>query len=226
MVEKVKGFGKGAAPFLLESLTRQKAEPEDSVSEDALRLVKALDAVVAKDDGARLLPECGNRSALVRRYALRKCGEFSLTEALPSAKKSLTDRDDDVRFEAALTCAALGSLDGLDVLKKVARDEWPQRGARVRAAIERNRSEEATQKILPGLKSSDWQEVCAALRLLAGWGVRSAAPEVARLLDTTDNRIKENSINALRGIVDQAPPIEKLSAFDLAEQANAWKKKL
>jgi hypothetical protein len=112
------------------------------------------------------------------------------------------------------------------VLKKVARDQWPARGARVRAAVEKRRSEEATQKILPGLKATDWQDICAALRLLAGWGVKSSAADVARFLDTTDNRVKENCINALRGIVDHEPPIEKLSAFDLAEQANAWKKKL
>jgi hypothetical protein len=226
MIETIAGFGKGAVPYLYESLSRQKVAPADELSEEANRLVKALDAAVKSDDGPRVVGDCANRNALVRRFALRKVGEYTESSGLPIAKKALADPDEEARFEAALTCASLGSTDGLEVLRKTARDAWPQQGKRIRAAIERHRSLEATQKIIPGLKSKDWQDICAALRLLAGWGVRESAGEAGQFLDTTDNRIKENAINALRGIVDHEPPIERLSAFDLAEQAIAWKKKI
>lgn len=225
-LDKIRGFGKPAVPYLYEALSRQKVEADGELSQEATRLLGALDAVVDREDGARLAVDTAHRHALVRRFALRKCGEFGVEAALAAAKKALADPDPDTRFEAALTGAALGSLDGFEVLRRAARDDWPARGARLRAILERHRSEAATEKCLPGLASSDWQDVCASLRLLAGWGVRSCASEVARHLDTTDNRVKESCINALRGIVDGEPPIEKLSAFDLAEQAIAWKKRL
>jgi HEAT repeat protein len=225
-IEKIKAFGKEAVPFLYESLSRQKVDTDDSISEDARRLMKALDAMITNDDGARVLQDCSHRNILCRRYALRKAGELEVAGAIPIAKKALTDADPDTRFEAALTCASLGTLDGFEVIKKVARDEWPRLGKRVRSAIERHRTEEATKKSMEGLASKDWQDICASLRLLSGWGTRTCVPEVARHLDTTDNRIKENAINALRGIIDKEAPIEKLSAFDLAEQAIAWKKRI
>jgi HEAT repeat protein len=226
MVEKIVGFGKGAIPYLLESISRQKPVPEDELTEDAIRLGKALEAVVGAEDAPRLALECASRSPLVRRFALRKVGQYGVMDALPAVKKALADPDDDARFEAALTTASLGTIDGLDVLRRTARDQWPRYGKRVRAAVERHRSPEATQKLLPGLKAKEWQDVCSSLRLLAGWGTKDCATDVKPLLDTTDHRIKEDAINALRGIVENQPALEKLSAFDLAEQANAWKKKV
>ena len=45
-------------------------------------------------------------------------------------------------------------------------------------------------------------------------------------LDETDNSIRIEAINALRGIVDGDQPIDKLSAFQAIEVANEWKGKL
>lgn len=224
--DKIAEFGKGAMNLLYEALSRQKAVPEDELSDEAKRIIKVLNSIPKADDGARLANDCLHRHALIKRFALRKAGELYCSEALSAALKALKDPDEGVRLEAALCSAALGSIDGYDILRKAARDEWPLLGPRIRKATERNRNAEVTQKALPGLKSKEWQEVCASLRLLSGWGVKECAHEVGASLGSTDNRIKEDAINALRGIVDNDQPIEKLSAFDLAEQATAWSKRV
>jgi HEAT repeat protein len=225
-VDKIADFGPSAVPLLFESLSRQKAVPEDELPTDAKRLLQALDQTVKKTDAPCLVAECLHRHALIRRFALRKCTEYAVSDALKNAMKCLKDPDDNVQFEAALCCAALGSTLGFDILHKVARDQWPLFGARIRAATEKARSEEATVRCTPGLAATEWQDICASLRLLAGWGTQACVRNIAKHLDSTDHRVKEDAINALRGIVDHEPPIEKLSAFDLAELANAWRKKI
>ncbi|MBI3817430.1 MAG: HEAT repeat domain-containing protein [Planctomycetes bacterium] len=225
--DKIQEFGKSAIPLLYEALTRQKVAAEEDLSQDARRVLKVIDPLPKAEDGPILALDCAHRNALIRRFALRKSGELVCAESLTPALKALKDADETCRFEAALCCASLGSTEGFDILLKVARgDEWPNFGARVRKAVERHRSPEATQKALPGLKSKEWQEVCASLRLLAGWGMKDCAHEVGSHLGSTDHRIKEAAINALRGIMDNEGPIEKLSAFDLAELANTWSKRL
>ncbi|HKE02300.1 MAG TPA: HEAT repeat domain-containing protein [Planctomycetota bacterium] len=219
MSARIVEYGKGAVPILYESLARANAEETE-------RCLRPLERLVDEGDGARLAADCASKAAPVRVFALRKAAEMKAAEALPAARKALADREEDVRLEAALACSSLGTTDGLEVLRAAARERWPQLGKRIRTALERHRSEEATKLLVPGLGSKDWKESCASLRLLAGVGMKSAAPDVARLLDSEDNRVKEDAINALRGMIDGERPIEKLSAFDLAEQANAWKKRV
>lgn len=226
MATKVASFGKGGVPLLYESLSRQKSVPEEDEPEDVKRVKLALERIVTKEDVPRLSGDVVNKSAFVRRFALRKLAEYQDPGALAAARKALTDHDEEARFEATLTCFALGSIDGMPVMIEAARDRWPKVGVRIRAALEKHRSDEATDRLVPLLAAKEWQEVCAGLRLLAGIGTKKCTYAVSKHLDSTDNRIKENAINALRGIVDNEKPIEKLSAFDLAEQANAWKKKL
>lgn len=225
-VDKVAEYGKSAIPLLYESLLRQKAMPVDEMQEETKRVLLALERLPTKDDGPVLAVDCLHRHIYVRRFALRKCAEFAITEALPAAQKSLLDKDEAIQFEAALCVTALGSIDGFDILLKSSREQWPLVGTRIRKVTERARSEKATEKCLPGLGSKDWQEVCASLRLLAGWGTKDCARSVGNHLGSTDHRIKEDAINALRGIMDNEPPLEKLSAFDLAEQARAWSKRI
>ncbi len=226
VAERIAEFGKGAVPFLHESMARQKPEADGSDPEIVTRLLLPLDRLVDAGDELRVAKDATHRSVFVRRFSLRKLGAFGSAEALPVAKKALQDKDEETRFEATLACFALGSIDGLPELLAAARDRWPRVGRRIRAAVERNRSEEATERLLPHLGAKEWQDVCAALRLLAGVGTKRSVHTVARHLDSTDHRIKEDAINALRGIVDGEPPLERLSAFDLAEMAAAWRKKI
>lgn len=219
MTSRITSFGKGAVPVIYESLAR-------ATGEDHARLLKPLEALVAADDGPRIAADCSSKLPPVRLFALRKAAELGAAGALPAAKKALAEKDDEIRFQAALTTWALGSNESLPTLLQTAKSQWPKLGPRMRAALEKNRSEEATQKLLPGLRAKEWQDVCASLRMLAGVGVPSASAEIKKLLDSEDARIKEDAINALRGVVDKAPPLERLSAFDLAEQANAWKRRV
>jgi hypothetical protein len=51
-------------------------------------------------------------------------------------------------------------------------------------------------------------------------------PLVLPFLDTNDNTLRIAAINALRGIVDGEPPIERLAVFDAIEMAKTWKERL
>ena len=61
---------------------------------------------------------------------------------------------------------------------------------------------------------------------LAGCGEKKSAVPVIQHLDSTDNGVRIAAINALRGVIDGAEPLERLSAFDAIEQAKAWKERL
>ena len=49
---------------------------------------------------------------------------------------------------------------------------------------------------------------------------------VRGFLDVSDNRLKVAAINALRGMYDREPPLEKLPVFEAIDMAEAWKGRL
>ena len=71
-----------------------------------------------------------------------------------------------------------------------------------------------------------FDQTVAGLRLLAGCGDASALAAVGRHLDSSDNSIRIEAINACRGIVDGDPPLARLSAFEAIEVAKKWKGRL
>jgi hypothetical protein len=67
----------------------------------------------------------------------------------------------------------------------------------------------------------------AGLRLIAACGEKESAKHlVLPFLDENDNSLRVAAINALRGIVDGDPPLNKLSVFEAIERANKWKARL
>ncbi len=223
--------GAAAAPDLLTALGKEKD------LEARLRLENVLDQVTGAAHTRLLAPEFANKSTHVRTWTLKRCSMYPDTELRAAAEEALarvqaakakkpeTEGVEDELYAAALCVTSTGGLAGLDSLASAALDQWGKRGAEIRAALNGVRGDEASDRVLPLVAESERKKVVAGLNLLAGCGSRKAVGAVRPHLDSTDNSIRIAAINAMRGIVDGAAPIEKLSAFDAIEMAKQWKER-
>lgn len=229
--------GAAVAPALLEALRKEK-DPAARARVEAV-----LERVTGAEHTRLLAQRFDDRAPEVRAFALRRAAAFpdpglrSAAEAARErASRALEDKKlrDEERaalreelYRASLCCASSGSIVGLPQLVERARADWARSGPELRTALAACKGAPATAALLPALGSSDRAEVVAALGLLAVCGTGEETPQRIRpLLDHTDNTIRVAAINALRGIVDGDPPLERLPVFEAIEQANAWKKRL
>ncbi len=220
-------MGAAIVPELLPTLGKEKKE-------DAIERIGAVLTAVTGPEHTRLLAkEFGAKSVAVRTWALRRAAGFpepgfrAEAETALAAVEKLAEKDKADKNEylaAALAATAGGSLEGLDYLHRRARKGWGKHGKAMRVALEAVRGPEATKIIAAKLKDAERVDTIAALNLLAGGGDRETAVRHVRPhLDNTDNSIRIAAINALRGIVDGDPPIDKLPVFEAIERANKWK---
>jgi len=219
--------GAGVAPYLLPVLGRE--EDEDT----RRRIVAVLDGVTGPAHTRLLAREFGAGAAPLRRWCLLRVARFpdpgvraAAQEALARATKARKPDPEDV-YAASLCALSAGSLAGFDAVAARAEKHWGACAPEVRTALESVRGVEATLRVAPMLaEESRLRRVCG-LNLLAGCGERETAVRlVAPFLDDSDNSLRVAAINALRGIVDGDPPIEKLAVFDAIERAAKWKQRL
>jgi hypothetical protein len=152
---------------------------------------------------------------------VREAAEASLAR-LAEAKQPAADE----QLAAALCATSAGSLAGIDFLFTRAQARWAAIETEARRVLEIVRGQAAADIVAPHLESAERKERIAALHLLAGCGTADLGARVGRFLDDSDNSVRIAAINALRGIVDGDPPIDKLSVFDAIERANKWKARL
>ena len=227
-------LGAGAAPLLLPALGKEKGEDARA------RIVEVLDKITGPPHTRLLAEEFANRSLEVRIWTLRRVALFpdpgvrpaaeavwsKLRPAAENEKKKRKEPDPRERLAGALAATSSGSCAGLEHLLERSRGGCITRGRGGRPAAEGVRGPEATALLTDRL-DGERAETIAALRLLAGCGEREAAvPRVRPFLDAEDAGLRIAAINALRGIVDGDPPVEKLSVFDAIERAKAWKRRL
>ncbi|MEM7310892.1 MAG: hypothetical protein AAF682_29755 [Planctomycetota bacterium] len=217
-------MGAGAAPQLLVKLGKEKDEAA------AARIEAVLAAVTGAAHTRLLAAEFGHRSQAVRIWTLervagfpdagtREAAESALQRAGKVAEPEKADRRE--HLAAALATTAAGSLEGLEHLHARARKAWGKHGARMRAALEGVRGPDATRAVSAKL-SGDREAKIAALRLLAGCGDDGAKARIKPFLADNDNSLRIAAINALRGIVDGDPPLERLPVFEAIELAKKW----
>ncbi|MEW6072204.1 MAG: hypothetical protein AB1726_06345 [Planctomycetota bacterium] len=228
-------IGAAAAPLLLDSLGRER----DEAARGRIRAV--LEAVTGPAHTRLLAAEFAVREGAVRTWALERAARFPdsgtreaalaawravLARAAKKGEKAEKEAADRELLAAALAVTASGATEALPHLFSRACAEWRRVGVAARTAAEAVRGEEATAFLLGRLGGERAEEI-GALRLLAACGTREgAAPRVAPYLDAEDVVVRVAAINALRGIVDGAPPLEELSAFDAIEMAREWKSRL
>jgi hypothetical protein len=235
--EALRGAGAAAAPGLVEAL-RKERDPAARA-----RVVSVLVSITGPEHTRLLAPLFEDRSPEVRIWALGRAAAFpdpGLRGAAEAARErtlralehpKLREEERDAlreeRYRASLCCAAAGSIVGLDELVLRARQDWARSGPELRTALVSVRGPAATERLTPLLEGEDRTQVVAALSLLAVCGEREGTPaRVKPLLDHTDNTIRVAAINALRGIVDGDPPLDRLPVFEAIEQASAWKRRL
>lgn len=223
--------GAGVVPLLLPKLGVERDEKARQ------RIVSVLDGVTGAPHTRLLAASFDDRSAAIRIWSLRRVAAFPDGGVRPAAEKAVRtaekrskrepDREEEC-FAAALCAASTGSFVGFDAICERAGEEWGEDGSVIHAALCALRGEEATKRIAPLLADQrPRQEKVTALRLLAACGEGNLATSLVRpILDSTDNSLRVAAINALRGIVDGDPPLDKLSVFEAIERANKWKARL
>lgn len=221
--------GAGVAPFLLSKLGKE--QNEDAVK----RIFYVLDHVTGAAHTQLLAESFEDRSKATRIWALERVAAFPDPGVLEPAEKAYAtakkqkkrDLDEDEIYAAALCAASAGSFVGFDEIVEKAEKDWGQSGTAIHTALTAVRGSKATERVAPWLAESSRQRKTAGLRLLAACGDRDTATRlVAPFLDNSDNTLRVAAINALRGIVDGDPPLEKLSVFEAIERANKWKARL
>lgn len=223
--------GPGAVPLLLDKYGREKDEDGQK------RLREILVETTRADQTQLLAKEFDGQHARTRAFVLWRVAAFPDPSLRPAAEASWAriekqgDKlEPEERYAAALCCASTGSTVGLEALYEAAQKRWDRHGVELRSALEGCRGSEATafalEKLNEADKAKDRKLKVAALRLLAGCGEKTAARRVGAFLEDEDNAVRIAAINALRGIVDGAPPEEQLSAFEAIETAKRWKGRL
>lgn len=224
-------LGAGCAPLLMTVVEKEKG------SEARARAVAVLELVTDARHTRLIAEGFTSRSASLRSWSLARTAAFPDPElqaaaesALAAARKRKAKKGEEEELDAerraaALAATASGSLDGLPELTELARDDWGDWGSAVRTALEGARGPEASAAVVATL-AGERRATVAGLRLLAGCGDASALAAVGQHLDSSDNSIRIEAINACRGIVDGDPPLARLSAFEAIEVAKKWKGRL
>jgi hypothetical protein len=221
-------FGPGAAPLLLEKLGKEKGE-------EALERIEAVLLKLTDATHTRLLSlYFSNKDAHTRIWAMTRVAGFpdagvraAAEKAFKAADKRKRDRDPKEVYAAALCCASSGSFSGFEIICVDAESKWKQHGRLAHVALTALRGAEATAKVKSLLEDSERKRKVAGLRLLGAVGDKETATGLVRpMLDSTDNSLRVAAINALRGIVDGDPPLEKLPVFEAIERANKWKSRI
>jgi hypothetical protein len=223
--EALVAAGAAIVPELLPKLGKEKD------AEARARIEDVLTAVTGAEHTRLLAQRFADKAQRVRTFALRRASAFpdagtraeaEAALARAAAVKEPEDEDRAEQLAAALATTASGSLAGLEHLAQRAETSFGTEGASMRLALEAVRGKEATA-LLGARLGGERPARIAALNLLAGCGDESAKALVKPYLDDNDNSVRIAAINALRGIVDGAPPLDKLPVFEAIELAKEWK---
>jgi HEAT repeat protein len=226
--EALAELGAKAAPRLLLALAGERKQ------EARERFASVLEELTDARHTRLLAEFFDNKSLELRVFCLRRVAGFPDPGVRAAAEKAWKricaldekDRADERElYGAALAATSSGSIQALDAVLERAKSNWRKEAKTIRAACEGARSESATEKLLKRLKGTK-QERLAALRMLSGCGTKTALPELKLLLNSSNQPVRMATIDALRGIVDGAPPLGKTSVFDTIREIDAWKERI
>lgn len=164
----------------------------------------------------------------VRRYATRRLARFHLPQTEPVFRAALKAKkpDPEVVFLASLGLAGLGIWDEFDTVFTRCVDDWRSVADLVDEVLAKQRSPESAKRLLGRMQTEDEEHLVTGLRLMRSLCPKTRAGMIGVWLDSSSNRVKRATINALRAIVDGDEPIENLSAFQAIEHAKKWKARI
>lgn len=213
------GMGSAVAPELLARMSDHRTNVNPA-------LERVLDVVTTREHVPLLTPHLRSKKRSVRAWVLRKLAEWHVKELAPAFRKALADPDPEIAFRAAVACVSTGDLEPLDRVFARCVEGWHELPPWAHEALAGGRGPEATAWIARRIAKAPVLEQIAGVRLLRVLGDRSAVPLAASHLDSTHHALKKAAINALRVIVEDAPPLENMTVFQAIELARRWKKKL
>jgi len=232
-IEQVVAYGRGALPALVAQAATTSATKQAALGACLLALADLRDWDLVE----RSLE---SEEVALRRFAARKAGELPLPHLRAQLIERLRDADAEVRLEAAVAVTALGSDAALDALAEAylplaaverQQDASPEQRAhaaeaalRLRTALAGLRDEGDLSPLVKRLKSDPAEvqadpegaaaERRAAIALLAAVGGEDAIRGLGLALDDGHNLVQRDAINALRQLVEDAPPFTGGSIFE------------
>ena len=212
-------LGSGVAPVLLERLSDYRTNINET-------LIRVLNQVTDKSHAALLARHVFDHEVATRTYVLRRLMGFRMPSMAPVFREARKDREEDVAFLAGLGLASAGDLSALDEIFERATEEWTEVAADLAAAMPGARGEKATVLIMERVSGGEELTQVAGLRLVRYVAEPSSAARIRPYLDSESHNVKKAAINALRVVVDNEQPLEKLSVFQGIEMAKAWKARI
>ncbi|MEZ5964327.1 MAG: hypothetical protein R3F56_10820 [Planctomycetota bacterium] len=218
-VDELVAMGAGAAPILCGRLSDAKTNANGFI-------VRVLDRVTAKEHTPLIAKDVAAKVTARRCWAAGRLVELEAENVAEPLRKCLADKDDEVAYRGAVGLAARGDVAGMDKVFARVKADWNGARAWLEPVLRKNRTPEVSGWLTTKLLSEEYTDKVAALRLFRSAGVREHAGKVARELDSSDNVVKKEAINALRVVVLDEPALDDLSVFQSIEMAKQIKSKL
>lgn len=221
--ETIIAFGRGAVPFLVDAAHTDHDGKRDG-------LVHCL-VTLADVNDRELVAACfASEFPALRRFAVIEAGELGLPALLDQLPPRLTDDDEIVAVEAALSLVTNGREEGLDRLVDAWNGPWQ---ARIIAALP-GVVDQGSHTILVARLVSDPEEERfdpdaaaaqrrSAVRMLHAIGDRASVRALVRSLDDTHNLVQLAAIDALRDRLEDKPPLKAGSIFEQIREVQRLK---
>jgi len=214
-------YGPGVCPLLMKAM-HDKQKPEVAAALQSL-----LEQLTRKEHAPLLVAAWKPSKKRLSRWLVKRLDSFESKSLRPFFAKALKAKDFVVRESAQFALARLGSVDTLPFLLRLASDDWVARNVEIRSVLPSLRGETATKDLVSRLNTTENKKTrVGCLRLLGGAGTKKAVPSIADMLNSPDNQIRIEAVNALRVIVDGKRPFAKLSVFNAITEVKAWKRRL
>ncbi len=217
--QRLQQFGAGAAPLLIDRLSDMRKNINAP-------LQRVLEHLVTDADAPLLARRAQDDRLAIRRYVVGRLERTGNRDMLPVFRHALGDDDDEVRLAAVLGITRCGDTAALPQLLEHCIADWHAVRARAEPALAGVKGRAAAEWLATPLSDDSEPRKVAALRMLRVAGDRQSTALIAPLLDSENHNLKRAAINALRGIVDGDPPLDKLSVFQAIEMAKTWKARL
>ncbi len=212
-------LGPAVAPLAIAKLTDFKIN-----NNDALRRI--LNTTTTKIHAPLIAEHVLSRTIATRLWTLRRMSGWHLEKMAPLFRRQLTHKDPEVAFHAAVALASAGEITALDKVFGRCLDNWRNLRDWVAPALQGCRGEPASMAMLEHIDKGSSRETLTALHILRSVGEKETAHRIKHLLDSEDHNLKKAAINTLRVIIDNQPPLEKLSVFQAINTAREWKQRL
>ncbi|MHC5211481.1 MAG: HEAT repeat domain-containing protein [Planctomycetota bacterium] len=216
-------FGRSAIPQLLDASTTDHEAMQDAI-------LSCLAAVADINDRAIVAEQFGSERPLLRRFAAREAGESGLAALLDKLPPLLEDDDESVRLEAALALVANGREDGLGIATLAYTGPAKERVLAALPGVAGKGDHAPVAQLMvidPKREKRDpegaAQERLAAVQILHAIADPAAVRLLVRALDDKHNVVQRASIDALRALLEDKPPLETSSIFQQINEVKRLK---